>query len=182
MSEKAKRKITMNPFKKVVSKLYLKLYLKWSGRQKELYDFFKEMSKVKNIMLFLSENQLGQKEVLGFMDSLRKLFKRSKIKTFTKTQMKDHDFNWLGIPKKSYLKFLEIQSFDLLIDLNSSADLEYYYIVAKSGIHIRMNLFQSKYDYVYNFHINIKPTKPLEEQLETILIHLQNLSGRQKSD
>jgi hypothetical protein len=180
VSEKAKRKISMNPLKKVVSKLYLKIYLRWSGRQKELYDFSKEMAKVKSIMLLLSENQLGQKEVLEFLDALRKLFKSSKIKTFTKNQLKDHDLNWVGVPKKSYLKFLEIRNFDLLIDLNSSTELEYYYIVAKSGIPIRMNLFQSKYDYIYNFHINIKSGKTLQEQLETIIMHLQNLSGRQK--
>jgi hypothetical protein len=172
----------MNPLKKVVSVMYLKTYLKWSRRQKEQYDFSKEMAKVKNIMLLLSENQLGQKEVLGFMDALRKLFKNSKVKTFNKNQMKDHDVNWLGIPKKSYLKFLELHNFDLLIDLNSSSDLENYYIVAKSGIHVRMNLHNSNYDYVYNLHINITTTKPIQEQLETIIHLLKNLSGRNKAD
>jgi len=170
----------MNPFKKAIARSYLKLSLKWTGKQKELYDFSEKVSAVKNILLLMSEDQKRQKDIPDFIAALKNLFGTSKVKTFTKSQLNETDLNWMGIPNHSYLSDMQTRHYDLLLDLSSCEDLIYHYIAVNSGALIRMNLCESAYDHIYNLHIRTKPTKLLAEQLVTVISQLQSLMSMKR--
>lgn len=165
----------MNPIKSALSDVLLNLKLKWSGKQKDVYDFAEMIRGLRSILVLIPGDPGYRREAVEFSKNLPEIFPGIKIKTFSKDQLKSEDLNWLGLPNQSFLNELQIRQYGMVIDLNPEPDKIYSYICANSASPLRLNISESPFDYIYNLHIRPDTTKPYKIQLNTIRIQLAGL-------
>ena len=168
----------MNPLKKALSEALLERRLKWSGRQKDLYNFADMLSDLKNILVLIPNDPTLRRDAIEFSESLYELFPEAKIRTFYKDQLKEEDINWFGIPNQNYLSNLQVRQFGLVIDLSLEPDKVYSYICANCASPLRLNLCESPYDFIYNLHIRPDISRPYKVQLNTVRNHLHGLKTK----
>lgn len=167
----------MNPLKKRLRRTYLNAKLKWSGKQKDMYDFAEQIKMIRRILVLMPEDKSLRPAAESFLKKLAGLFHGVQFETFVKSQLTEKDLNWFGVPDQAFLNHLQQKQYGLLIDLNPSPDQLYSYLTANSGAPVRLNLCESPYDYIYNLHIRPNRSKPFAGQLDTVLVHLHNLKN-----
>ncbi|MGD9900734.1 MAG: hypothetical protein AB7T22_16535 [Calditrichaceae bacterium] len=164
--------------KSLILEKYLEFRFRKINNSEELYDFPKMIQNVKHIFVILSAGRDLEKENQEFLSSLYKVFGDVRISTFERSTLRKEDMNRLGVPNDQYLKNIQDEKFDLVIDLNVKQDKICSYLTALSGAPMRMNLISGRYDHIYNLHIRggreVTPTY----QFGNILTYLKSL--RQK--
>ncbi|MGD9486666.1 MAG: hypothetical protein AB7W47_01465 [Calditrichaceae bacterium] len=165
-----------------VKSLILEKYLEFRFRKiknsDELYDFPKMIQNVTHIFVILSAERDLEKENQEFLSSLYKIFSEARISTFERSSLRKEDMNRLGVPNDQYLKNIQDEKFDLVIDLNVKQDKICSYLTALSGASMRLNLTSGRYDHIYNLHIRGGRENTPTRQFGNILTYLKSL--RQK--
>lgn len=149
-------------------------------QKKEITDFSHHITEAKKILIILPVVHQNVQVENDFKSELAKALSNSSISTFSITSLRKSDMNWLGVPGKEYLKNIQEESFDLLIDLNEYQDKICTYISALSNAPMRIHISQGKYDKIYNLQIRTDINARLNVKIQTLLKYLINFSKSEK--
>ena len=149
-------------------------------QQNEITDYARQLSEAKKILIILPVIHENVQVEHDFKSNLAKAFPKSSISTFGITSLRKSDMNWLGVPGKEYLKNIQDEGFDLLIDLNEYQDRICSYLSALSNAGMRIHFSQGKFDKIYNLQIRTEINAPLQEKIQTLFNYLVKFSKTEK--
>lgn len=146
----------------------------------EVTDYSQQMNEVKKILIILPVIHENVQMENDFKINLANAFPKSSVSTFGITSLRKSDMNWLGVPGKEYLKNIQDEKFDLLIDLNEHQDRICTYLSALSNAPMRIHFSQGKFDKIYNIQIRTDKNTPLNIKVQTLLNYLVKFSKTEK--
>jgi hypothetical protein len=149
-------------------------------QQNEITDYSQQLREAKKILIILPVIHQNVQVEHDFKSNLSKAFANSSISTFGITSLRKSDMNWLGVPGKEYLKNIQDEGFDLLIDLNEEQDRICSYLSALSNAPMRIHFSQGKFDKIYNLQIRTDLNAPLAEKIQTLYNYLLKFSKTEK--
>ncbi len=157
-----------------------KKYLHWRLARwkapKEIFDFASVLRKVRHVLIVIPEHLDMDYVMPRCIQPLYQIFGENiMVSTFEKKNFRAQDSNWLGLPKKEYLKIFESEKIDLVLDLNEKEDAFCSYVCALLNAPIKINLAPGKFEHIYNLHIRSQTAKTFEQKVQTMLYYLKHL-------
>lgn len=147
-------------------------------KQERSYNFAEELNKTEKILVILPAGDEYSEPMQNFVRKIGKIFEKARVSTFVKSSLRKNDLSWLGVPNDHYLKVIQDEQFDLVVDVNLRQDKISSYLCALSGAPMRVNLVSGKFDDLYNLHFRVNDNKSLEERMQNILSYLDFLCNK----
>jgi hypothetical protein len=157
---------------------FLDFRLKKLHEKENIYNFSHELKKVKKILVILPSKDEYTETIQSFVKRLTEIFEKARVSTFVDSSLRKTDISWLGVPNEQYLKSIQDEQFDLVIDINIVQDRICAYLCALSGASMRLNLASGEYDFIYNLQFRADPQKKLNEQLNNIISYFVFLKNQ----
>ena len=162
----------------MLQKKFLDFHFKKIQEQETIYNFSLELKKVKKILVILPSEDEYAVNIQSFVKRLTEIFEKTRVSTFVNSTLRKTDISWLGVPNEQYLKSIQDEQFDLVVDINIVQDRICAYLCALSGASMRLNLAPGEYDYIYNLQFRADPQKQLNEQLNNIISYFVFLKNQ----
>jgi hypothetical protein len=168
------------------SKNFIKNYFLERMLDSRLYFFKKELDEtdflgliknVKKILIILPINRTEEINSRKFVKDLQEVFNSARISTLDLANLRKIDTNWLGVPNQHYLKQIQHEKFNLLIDLNGHHDHICAYLAALTGAPLRLHASNGKFDRIYNLEIRSGSHASLNQRYQIILTYLSRMMG-----
>jgi hypothetical protein len=168
------------------SKNFIKNYLLERILDTRLYFYKKEsdetdfsglIKNIKKILVVLPIDRTEEINSRKFVKDLQEVFNNARISTLDLANLRKIDTNWLGVPNQHYLKQIQHEKFDLLMDLNGHHDRICAYLGALAGVPLRLHASNGKFDRIYNLEIRSGGHPSLNQRYQTILSYLSQMTG-----
>jgi len=146
----------MLDLKNQISKVYvfLKTYQKLRKLFKKTVDFPTSASYVKNVLILLPRQDRLVDAAMTLIRHLRQYFKRWHFMLLNVDKIATDKLNKFDLPNKSFINELELNDFQLTLNLNFEPDLRMDFLAAMLKIPYRLHVQSSKKD-IYNILIQI---------------------------
>jgi hypothetical protein len=139
----------------------------------QLVNFAERIKNVKKVLIILPINKREELIARTYLSKFNKLFKSSQISTLDVNSLRKTDVNWLGVPNMNYLKNIQSEDFELLIDLNGSHDYVCAYLGALTRASLRLHVSQGIFDKIYNLQFMSQPQESMEVRYNRVLHYLE---------
>ncbi len=146
----------MLDLKSQISKTYvfLKTYYKLRKLFKKTVDFPTPASYVKNVLIFLPQQDHLVDAAMTFVRHLRQYFKKWHFMILNVDKITTDKLNKFNLPNQSFINELELNDFQLVLNLNFEPDLRMDFLAVMLKIPYRLHVQSSKKD-IYNILIQI---------------------------
>jgi hypothetical protein len=147
---------------KIAEKSVVKNCRKLKDTETDFNKFFTNSNKILMIIPTLQEDADKIDEVYQFLTEKKKSVKLlriasvkiSMLNTTEIINLKEHDYNWLNLPKKEFLDQFRSELFDITIDLETKDNLISGYLTKQSNSNYKVGFKKEKSDLYYNFQIS----------------------------
>ena len=163
----------VKPLKKYFLRKLVHTRLFFIKKNTRLLNFIEIIKKVKKVLIILPINKNEERIARDYLSRFNALFKASQISTLDITSLRKTDVNWLGVPNTTYLKNIQNEDFELLIDMNGSHDYVCAYLGALTQASLRLHVSQGNFDKIYNLQFRSQPQEPLETRYDRVLRYLE---------
>jgi hypothetical protein len=163
----------VKPLKNYFLKKLVHTRLFFIKKNSQLLDFSERIKNVKKILIILPINKQEERIARSYLSKFNKLFKSSQISTLDVTSLRKSDVNWLGVPNTTYLKNIQSEDIELLIDLNGSHEYVCAYLGALTRAALRLHVSQGIFDKIYNLQFISQPHETLETRYNRALHYLE---------
>ena len=163
----------IQPLKNYFLKKLVHARLFFIKKNTQLLNFFELLKQVKKVLIILPINKKEERIARTYLSRFNSLFSASQISTLDVTSLRRSDVNWLGVPNMSYLKNIQSEDFELLIDLNGSHDYICAYLGALTRASLRLHVSQGIFDKIYNLQFRSQPQESIENRYDRVLRYLE---------
>jgi hypothetical protein len=163
----------VKPLKKYFLRKLVYTRLFFIKKNTKLLNFIDMIKQVKKVLIILPINKKEEHIARDYLSKFNTLFKSSQISTLDVTSLRKTDVNWLGIPNMTYLKNIQSEDFELLIDMNGSHDYVCAYLGALTRASLRLHVSQGTFDKIYNLQFRSQPQELLETRYNRVLHYLE---------
>ncbi len=139
-----------------ISKIYvfLKTYQKLRKLFKKTVDFPTSASYVKNVLILLPRKGHLVDAAMIFIRHLRQYYKRWHFMILNVDKITTDKLNKFDLPNRSFISELELNNFQLILNLNFEPDMRMDFLAVMLKIPYRLHVQSSKKD-IYNILIQI---------------------------
>ena len=170
---------SQNFIKNYLLEKFLGARLFFINQKSDLTDFFEEVKQVKTILIFLPLDRAEEVIARKYLPQIQNIFGKAKVSTLDLSTMRKTDANWLGIPNQKYLSKIQVEEFDLLLDLNGHHNRLCTYLCALISAPMKLHISEGKFDKIYNLQFRIPGGAPLDTRYQNFLTYIGRM--RQKS-
>ncbi len=94
-----------------------------------------------------------------FINQLREQFPYWQVQIFDVDKLPPEKLNWLGVPRKGYVREIKNQQYDMVIDLNQQVDWLITYLAVMSGAPYRVHLESANGEF-FNIQFKANASSP----------------------
>jgi hypothetical protein len=166
-------KKVVKPFKNYFLKKLVHTRLFFIRKNTTLLNFIDRIKAVKKVLIILPINKHEEQMARTYLEKFSAIFTSCQISTLDVTSLRKSDVNWLGVPNTSYLRNIQSEDFDLIIDLNGSHNYICAYLGALTRAPMRLHIAEGIFDKIYNIQIRSEPGDSLERCYDRVLHYLE---------
>lgn len=166
---------SQNILKNYLLEKFLETRLLFMKDKSQQTDFLDQLKKVRKILVILPIDKDEEQIARSYLPAIQDVFTKSQISSLDLSTLRREDTNWLGVPNHHYLNNMQIENFNLLIDLNSRHDRLCAYLGALAGAELRLHAAEGKFDKIYNLHIRSPIGATLQAKYENIIHYLKRM-------
>ena len=143
----------------------------------QITDFMLQINSVKKVLIILPRDRADEVYARKYLTQIRQLFKGTRISTLDTFSLRKIDTDWLGMPNQSFIKKLQDEKFDLIVDLNSFHDRLCTFLGAKTGAPMRLHVMPGRYEKIYNLQFRVHKSASMDVRYRILINYLAQFRG-----